>query len=331
MKNRYGIVLAGGNGERLRELVYERRGDYLPKQYNNFIGRRSMLEHTFDRAGKLIRAENLFVVINREHLLFKEVRRQIRSRPPGTALVQPRNKETAPGILLALLHVARRDCDAAVAIFPSDHFILEEDVFMRHVELAFHLLEEDRSRIVLLGIKPNCPDTEYGYIVPGEKIGGSAIDGRAVELFVEKPARETAAKIIQKGALWNTLVLIFNCKTMLEIVRLMRPDLYCSFERISAAIGTPGEQNVLKEVYRELRPVNFSTAVLEKLSREYRRKLLVLPVSGVTWSDWGTRKRLVDTLGRMNKLSLFSTPPLPPKRKQREPSIILNSPRLTRS
>jgi mannose-1-phosphate guanylyltransferase len=184
---RCGIVLAAGNGRRLRQFVHQQRGDYLPKQYINFIGKRSMLEHTFHRAEKLIPAERLFVVIAKEHLQFDEVRRQIAWRPQECIIIQPENKDTGPGVLLPLMHLYKRSPDAIVTLFPSDHFILEEDLFMRHVERAFRIVETDGSRIVLLGMEANEPDPEYGYIVPGERIDDPEVDEcRTVEMFVEK-------------------------------------------------------------------------------------------------------------------------------------------------
>ena len=300
---RCGIVLSGGGGTRIREFVYRMRADDLPKQYVNFIGNRSMLEHTFHRAEKLISAERLFVVIAREHLKFSEVRRQIGSRSSETVVIQPKNKDTAPGLLLPLLYLYRRFPDAAVAIFPSDHFILEEDVFIRHVNLALRIVEQNGSRIVLLGAAPNAPEPEYGYIVPGEEIKEPGLaSARKVELFVEKPAVEAAKKIVRIGALWNTLVMVFRLTTLMNVFQRTTPELYRSFQAILKAIGTPDEQRVLEAVYHELSPINFSTAVLEVLPFEHRQALLVLPVYGVTWSDWGSADRLLTSLRKIDQV-----------------------------
>jgi len=175
--DRWGIILSGGNGTRLRDLVFHRRADYLPKQYLNFIGKRSMLEHTLHRAEKLIPAQKLLIVIAKEHLQFDEVRRQIASRPRECIIIQPQNKDTGAGILLPLMHLHKRDPTAIVTVFPSDHFILEEDLFMRHVERAFRIVESDGARIVLLGTEPNEPDPEYGYILYGGRIDNPDLDG----------------------------------------------------------------------------------------------------------------------------------------------------------
>jgi mannose-1-phosphate guanylyltransferase len=289
---RCGIVLSAGDGTRVRDWIYRARGHDLPKQYVNFFGNRSMLEHTVRRAEKLIPAARLFIVIAREHLKFSDVRRQIAWRPRETLVIQPQNRNTAPGILLPLLHLYNAFPEAAVAVFPSDHFVLEEDLFMEHVERAFRVVEREGSRIVLLGVTPPGPDPEYEYIVPGEAIDDGGLGARRVELFVEKPGVETVKKIIEHGALCNTLVVVFRCQTLLTIIRRTALGLYRSFEPILEAIGTPGERRTTERLYRNLPPLNFSTGVLEALPFELRSALAVLPVPGVTWDDWGTPLRL---------------------------------------
>jgi mannose-1-phosphate guanylyltransferase len=301
---RCGIVLSAGNGTRLREFVRQRRDDCLPKQYINFVGSRSMLEHTWDRAESLIPAHRIFVVIAQEHLKFREVHRQLELKPPQSLVIQPANKETAPGILLPLLHIYKRYPDAIVAVFPSDHFVLEEDHFMRHVDHAFRVVESDPSRLVLLGLEPCGPDPEYGYIVPGGEIDASGSNSaRQVDMFVEKPSAEAAKKIIASGALWNTMVMVFACKTFLSVIQRAAPEIYRSFEPVQKAIGTADEREVIEQIYQKLPSLNFSKGVLEALPLEHRQALVVLPVRGVTWSDWGTSDHLssmLDQLGVRN-------------------------------
>ena len=309
--DRWGIILSGGNGTRLRDLVYRKRADYLPKQYLNFIGKRSMLEHTLHRAENLIPAQKLLIVIAKEHLQFDEVRRQIASRPRECIIIQPENKDTGAGILLPLMHLHKRDPAAIVTVFPSDHFILEEDLFMRHVERAFRIVESDGARIVLLGTEPNEPDPEYGYILYGGRIDNPDLDGgRTVEMFVEKPSADAAKTIMRKGALWNTLVLVVTCKTLLQAIKRATPELYRSFEPIQDAIGTPDEQRAIERVYQKLPSLNFSKGVLETLSYENRQNLRVLPVRGVTWKDWGTSDRLSKTLRQLGAPDLVTPEPV---------------------
>jgi mannose-1-phosphate guanylyltransferase len=259
-----------------------------------------MLEHTWDRAATLMPAEQLFMVVAKQHLRFPEVQRQLKLKPPRSLVIQPANRETAPGILLPLLHIYNSYPEATVAVFPSDHFVLEEDRFMRHVDDAFRVVESDPSRLVLLGLEPHEPDPEYGYIVPGKSIETFAPSSvRPVEMFVEKPSVEAAKKIIGSGALWNTMVMVFACKTFLSVIQRSAPELYRSFEPIQNALGTPDEQQVVERVYEKLLPINFSKGVLEVLPFEHRRALTVLPVRGVTWNDWGTADHLSSTLQRL--------------------------------
>jgi mannose-1-phosphate guanylyltransferase len=286
-------------------------GDYLPKQYMNFVDSRSMLEHAWDRAETLIPAERLFTVVAKHHLRFREVQRQLALKPPHSLVVQPVNKETAPGILLPLLHIHKRYPDATVALFPSDHFVLEEDRFMGYVDDAFRVVESDASRLVLLGLEPDGPDTEYGYIVPGRKIDPSRSDSAMqVEMFVEKPSIEAAKKIIARGALWNTMVMIFACKTLLSVMQHAAPEVYRSFEPIQDAIGTADEQQVVERVYQKLPSLNFSKGVIEALPVEHRSGLLVLPARAITWSDWGTSDRLLQMLGRLGAPEYASRQPV---------------------
>ena len=132
---RCGIILAAGEGNRLRSFVENLRGDALPKQYVNFIGKRSMLEHTLYRAQKMIPAERLFTVVSQNHLKYPEVTRQLMGWPVARIVEQPANKDTGPGLLLPLAHVYKLYPDSTVAVFPSDHFILEEDLFSKLIFL----------------------------------------------------------------------------------------------------------------------------------------------------------------------------------------------------
>jgi mannose-1-phosphate guanylyltransferase len=121
----WGIILAGGEGKRLQPFIQACLGCDRPKQYCAFIDNCSMLRRTIRRAERIISPERLLTVVINPHLPY--VKQQLCDRPSETIIVQPCNRETAPGILLPLLHVYQRDPQAIVAILPSDHFILEEE------------------------------------------------------------------------------------------------------------------------------------------------------------------------------------------------------------
>lgn len=304
---RCGIVLAAGEGKRLQGLIARLRGDALPKQYVSLIGRRSMLEHTIARAETVIEADRLFTVVSGAHLHYPEVRRQLSSRQPGTVIIQPENKETAPGILLPLAYISRRHPDATVAIFPSDHFIAEEPVFMAHVDLAYRLIERSPEHILLLGIAPKEPETEYGYILPAQSTKGSPLTkAYPVARFHEKPETAAAHAMIQAGGLWNTMVMVFKGKTLIDLVHRVSPSLYRFFNSVRRAVGTGGEREAIEEDYRKIDSVNFSRGFLEPLARDDISRLLVLPVRGVAWSDWGSEARIAKTLRKINRRHRFA-------------------------
>jgi mannose-1-phosphate guanylyltransferase len=291
----WGLVLAAGDGRRLQSYVQELKGEELPKQYVNFIGRRSMLEHTFQRAEKLIPSEQILTIVARQHLEHSEVRRQLSSRPTQTIIVQPDNKETGAGILLPVVHLFKRRPEAIVALFPSDHFILEEDRFMNHVGLAAQAVAGDPSRIVLLAMEAQSPEVEYGYVMPGESLSHGGLWGtRRVVRFVEKPDAHLAQELVAAGGLWNTMIMVFKVKTLLEMARRIAPATYLRFSRILVAIGTRREADTIAEVYQSLEPMNFSKAFLEKASAIYPGAISVLPVLHVQWTDLGSRQRVVE-------------------------------------
>jgi mannose-1-phosphate guanylyltransferase len=236
----WGLILAAGDGRRMEQRVRELKGKNLPKQYINFVGRRSMLEHTFQRVERLIPADHILTVVSEQHLDDTEVNRQLNKRPHGTIIVQPENKETGPGILLPLMFLHKRCPEATVAVFPSDHFILEEDRFINYIRLANRAIDHNPSCILLLAVEAHEPKTEYGYILPrNEVIALHGFGARQVAGFVEKPCVHLALELMLAGGLWNTMTMVFKLKTLLGFVRMYYPNTYRSFRRIQEAIGTP--------------------------------------------------------------------------------------------
>jgi mannose-1-phosphate guanylyltransferase len=292
----WGLVLARGEGKRLEDYVRLLRGESLPKQYVNFIGTRSMLEHTFERAERFIPRRNILTVITECHLRAPEVCRQLVDRTPGTTIVQPENKDTGPGILLPLTYLHKRCSDAVVAVFPSDHFILEEDRFIDHVSLAVRAVHHDPSQIVLLAMEAQRAETKYGYVVPADFNGDINLCGcRRAAHFVEKPDRAEARLLVAAGALWNTMIMVFRSETLLRHIQALYPNIASLFRGLSAVIGTPAEKGKIQDIYRRLRPLNFSKDILERIAARFPAAISVLPVLQVSWSDWGSPQRLAAT------------------------------------
>ncbi len=292
----WGLVLAGGEGKRLADYVRQLRGDCLPKQHVNFIGTRSMLEHTLDRAERLTPRRQIMTVVTEHHLMFAEVRRQLADRAPGTLLVQPENKDTGLGILLPLTYLRNRHPDATVVVFPSDHFILEEERCIDHVRLAVRSVRNNPSQILLLAMEAQWAETEYGYIVAADNSGHLDLCGcRKAAHFVEKPDPVQARLLLAAGALWNTMIMVFRVETLLRHVEMLFPEVAQHFRGLAKSIGTPAEKKKTREIYAELASLNFSKDILEKISASFPATVYVLPVLQVTWSDWGSPERLEET------------------------------------
>lgn len=313
----WGLILAAGDGRRLQRYVQQCKGEELPKQYVNFVGQRSMLEHTFHRVERLIPPRQILTIIGRHHLAYSEVRRQLSSRSEQTIIVQPENKETGPGILLPLMFLYKRCPEATVALFPSDHFILEEDRFINHACLAAQAVRHDPTRIILLAIEAQRPETDYGYILPGDAIARSGGFGtRKVLGFVEKPEADLAVELMMAGGLWNTMTMVFKVKTLLALVRRVYPAVYLNFCRILEAIGTPDEQATIHDVYELLEPMNFSKGVLERIADGYPESVSVLSVRQVYWSDWGCGQRIMQDLRTLRQLEHQET------MQKQEPAVV---------
>jgi mannose-1-phosphate guanylyltransferase len=218
------VVLAGGEGERLRPLTEQWLGQHLPKQYCTFVGTRSMLEHTLDRAMQLSPSQRVVTVMARSHASLPL--RGHRALSQGSVVLQPDNRDTAPGVFLALTYVYAADPDATVVIFPSDHFIHPEDLFVRQVHGAM-LAAIVLDRVVLLGVAPHGLEIDYGWIQPGPALDDRRAGCRAhaIRMFVEKPPKAVAQAFQRTCALWNTMVVAASARRLWALGRRCLPDV----------------------------------------------------------------------------------------------------------
>jgi len=296
----WSIILAGGDGERLRPLIQRWLGCHKPKQYCAFIGTRSMLQHTLDRADRLTAPARRFMICAREHQ--HEVLLQLNGRPPGTVILQPAKRGTLAGIFLPLMYVRKSDPEATVVIFPSDHFIYPEDRFLDVLQRAIWTAEWLADRVVLLGASPSGPEVEYGWIQPGQPLDGTVGRSvRAVLAFYEKPALAEASAAWTAGALWNTMITVAKAETIWRLGWRCVPGLMPMFERIAAVIASPQQKAVIDAVYQAMPARDFSSHVLQRAPDQ----LAVIEMNGVTWSDWGKADRIVETLRRIGKQPAF--------------------------
>lgn len=290
----WGIVLAAGEGTRVRTFLAQLCGGRGIKQFCAVIGRRSMLEHTLARVERLIPRERILIVVSTDHRA--EVAAQLAHWPADNVIFQPLNRDTAPGILLPLAHLSQRDPLANVAIFPSDHFIVREERFMGAMGRAVTEVQRFPHEMTLLGMGPDRAEEGYGWIEPAAEEDGR--ETRAVRRFWEKPSSVDRHMLLAHGALWNTFVCVAWAPTLWAMARKAILDVYSAFTEIRQALGRSHAPLVIEREYETLRAVNFSSAICEPLAAELR----VLPVPDVGWSDWGSVERICTSLEQMGKL-----------------------------
>lgn len=290
----WGIVLAAGEGTRAREFLRRLCGGRGIKQFCAVTGQGSMLQQTLARVERLIPRARILVVVSRDHR--DEVRQQLGHWPAHNVIFQPANRDTGPGILLPLVHVTHRDPEASVAVFPSDHFITDEDRFVATVALAAAEVQRFPQELLLLGITPDRAEEGYGWIAPSGKEAGR--ESRAIRKFWEKPILADARTLMARGALWNTFVFVAQSASLWRLFRRAAPDLCNIFDTIRPMLSSPYATLLTAHVYETMPPLNFSSGVCEPLASWLR----VLPVPECGWSDWGSAERILASLQQIGKL-----------------------------
>ena len=288
---RWAVVLAGGDGVRLRPLTRRICGDERPKQFCPILGGETLLDRTLRRTQLSIELENTLVVVTQKHEAF--YKRYSAKMPQHSFVVQPENRGTTAPILYALLRAVTIEPDCSVAIFPSDHYISDDEAFMYYVEAAFEAAAVLPRSVLLLGINAKAPEVEYGWIEPADPLFvPSAGPLFQVARFWEKPSITIAQRLLARGCFWNSFVMVGRAQTLLQYISESAPDIYSAFERIAPAIGKPHEAAIVGALYSRLRDSNFSQEVLTAQAS----RLAVLPVTGIEWSDWGDPGRVLGSL-----------------------------------
>ena len=288
----WAIVLAGGEGMRLRPLTRRLYGDDRPKQYAALVGARSLLRQTLDRVGLLIPPERTVVVTLASHAPYVEA--ELRGAPRPHVLAQPYDRGTAAGVLLPAHWI--NDADATAVVFPSDHFVLEESAFMCHVADVARAARHRPEPMIVLGARADGPDCEYGWIEPGETLAWTARGPlRAVRRFREKPSQEEADELFEGGCLWNMFVFAARVSALIDAGRQCVPLLHDRLTRMDLFLGAQHEPWAIRQAYLLSPTANFSRSVLEFGALP----LAVSYVPALTWCDLGTPERVAGTLRRL--------------------------------
>jgi mannose-1-phosphate guanylyltransferase len=288
----WSIVLAAGDGTRLRSLTRALHGEDLPKQFARIEASRSLLQSTVERALGWSVPERIVVVVasEREEL----ARRQLMGYGAITIVAQPKNRGTGPGILLPLAHVIAADPEAKVVILPSDHFVRDEAPFRDTIRRARARAEASDS-LVLIGAEPDFADPQYGWIVPRKDKGVTYVD-----CFEEKPSQSAAQRLLDKGALWNTFVLVASARHLWSLGSTHLHEQSQALE-ICVREHSVQQQDLLEEIYATMPAGDFSRDVLE---HAHGLEMVSLPECG--WSDWGTPERVLASLRGTSEFARLS-------------------------
>lgn len=289
----WAVILAGGDGTRLRSLTARVVGDCRPKQFCPLVDGESLLDRTWHRVDLLFRFDRQVVAVSRPHEAYYGYLN--RKLMPGRLVVQPANRDTGPGVLYSLLRIADLAGEVPVAVFPCDHHVSDDWVFMRHVRRAIEVVRARPEFVVLLGIEPSFPETEYGWIERADI--PLPLDGDPVFpilRFWEKPPAAVAQQLMHRGCLWNSFVMTRWPSTFLDLIEMTAPELIAAFEPVRSAQGASQEWSAAERVYKTLPAMSFAHRVLAQASG----RLATLPVKGVEWSDWGSPERVLASVQR---------------------------------
>ena len=286
------VVLCGGSGTRLWPLS---RSCY-PKQFVEFDKGTTLFKSTLKRAFTIAKTVRPIIVCNESHRFL--VKRDLDELGfSGNIINEPMSRNTAPAIAYAAFEAVKRTPDAVLLVLPSDHAIEGLSAFVKAVEEAVHIAEE--NFLVTFGIRPTGPETGFGYIETGVPISGT---GFYVKQFIEKPDRVKAKAMLDTGGyLWNSGMFVFRADAYLKALEKFSPQIYkyCQdsmdkAERVGDFV-TPDEEAVSSCPSNSI-----DYAVMEKTD-----KAAVIPLN-VMWNDlgaWGALYQIAEKDENNNTIS----------------------------
>lgn len=275
------LIMAGGIGSRFWPQSTEKK----PKQFLKLLGEKTMIQMTYERINKLVPKERIFIVTNSRYVNL--VKEQINGINDINIILEPCSKNTAPCILLSSFYLKKLYQDANVVCISSDSYIKDEDEFIKKIEIANNFINNNHDAIVTIGIKPNRPETGYGYI----KYEKNDNDVLKVDRFVEKPNLEKALEYVKSDEyLWNAGMFIFNTETMLSEIE-KNDNINYSLLKDLPNISSSNYYSFLNDNYSKCEKISIDYAVMEKSKNVY-----TIP-SDIGWDDigtWSSLERYID-------------------------------------
>jgi mannose-1-phosphate guanylyltransferase len=220
------------------------------------------------------------------------MRKELRALPRANFLAEPQGKNTAPCIGLAALEVLRGDPDGVMIILPADHWVTNVKAFQQTLKTAVALALRE-NQLITIGIRPDYPETGYGYIMKGTPNAGKTQSGVfQVKKFAEKPTLTVAKQLLRQGSLWNSGIFVWKAATLLDLLSHYHPEIGARLKAIGhAAVGkslgspNPKLQAVIAREYKKMPSISIDYAVLEKAGAD--GKVLTVEAD-FGWSDVGS-------------------------------------------
>jgi len=292
-KHCFNVIIAGGKGTRFWPLSRAQR----PKQLLKILSRKSLIDETAERVSGLGGRQQTLVVTVAEQV--GALKKELSALPKNNFLAEPLGKNTAPCIGLAALEVLRRDPNGVMVVLPADHWVADVKGFQRVLKTAITLAKK-LDRLVTIGIRPDYPETGYGYIMKSGKLAASGAAFQ-VKRFTEKPNEAAAKKLIRQGSLWNSGIFVWKAALLLDLLNRCQPEIGAALGRIGTAakgksLGNPSPalRRTIAREYGKMPSISIDFAVLEKAGAEGK---VVTVEADFGWSDvgsWAAVHRMMD-------------------------------------
>jgi len=278
MNNTYCVIMAGGIGSRFWPLSKSN----MPKQFLDILGTgRTFIQQTYDRLIKICPNENFFVVTSVD---YKElVMKQLPELKESQILLEPLRRNTAPCIAYACYRIQKINPNANIIVAPSDHHIQQEDAFLQEIQKGLEFVAKNDA-LLTLGIRPNRPETGYGYIqIESDKAIGAVENLHKVKTFTEKPDLQLAKIFLESGEFfWNSGIFIWSLHSIMKAFHAHLHSVSELFARGNKLYGTSDEIPFLNKTYSECQNISIDYGIMEKATNVY------VLCSDFGWSNLGT-------------------------------------------
>jgi mannose-1-phosphate guanylyltransferase len=275
--NLYGVIMAGGVGERFWPLSR----NSSPKQFLSMNGGKTLIQETVQRLTPLIPIEKMLIVSNQAQ--GELLRTQLPDFKNHQFALEPVGRNTAPCIALAAVMIHQMDPEGTMLVVPSDHVIGKPDEYLELIKNAARLAGE-KDCLLTIGIKPSLPETGYGYIHCGDKLEYKSQNAFfKVKRFVEKPDLRTAESYLESGEyLWNSGMFVWKVSSILKAFEKYLPEIYQQAMQILPDLLSSRRQSAIERMYASVPKISIDYGVMEKAEN------IVVGLGDFVWDDVGS-------------------------------------------